>query len=143
MVLARGIAAGATLVALAAAGSALGGGTEPRTYLGEFERGGQVSFRLSANSNRVDEFLIEDITADCQGGTGKLDFEIYGHTPRLPNRTFEVRSEDLTGGKALIKGKFSRSYRRATGVVRVWGRFRFPAQGSTRCDSGKQAYVAR
>ena len=132
------------LCALVAAGPASGGGSEPQTFSGAFATGGKVSFRLDRGSApRVDQIMIEGITAACRGGTGKLDFEIYGSTPLLPDRSFLVRSEDGSGGKALVKGRFSRRFKRAVGVARVSGRFSFGAAGSAPCDSGKQAFVAR
>jgi len=144
MFLARGIAAGMTLAVLAAAGPAVGGGTEPTVYAGPFEAGGKISFRLAhSNDPRVDQIKIEGITAQCRGGSGSLDFEIYGSTPVLADRSFAVRSEDGTGGRAVVKGRFSRQFKRAVGTARVFGRFRFPGAGSTRCNSEKQSFVAR
>lgn len=129
--------------ALAAATPAMGGGGEPKTYAGPIEQGGEISFRLSGAGRKVDQIAISEIVADCRGGTGKLVFKIHGDTPVVEGRKFGVRSEDGSGGKALVRGKFSRNYKRAIGVVRVYGKFSFAPGGSGSCDSGKQRFVAK
>jgi hypothetical protein len=143
-VLARGIAAGIALIVLAAASPTVGGAGEAQTYSGEFAAGGQVFFRLNpGDAPKVDRIMIDGITAVCRGGTGSLRFQIHGSTPVLSDRSFRVRSEDGSGGKALVKGRFTRRFTRAKGVARVYGSFRFEPNGSARCDSGRQAFVAR
>ena len=129
--------------ALAAATPAMGGGGEPKTYAGPIEQGGEISFRLSGAGRKVDQIAISEIVADCRGGTGKLVFKIHGDTPVVEGRKFGVRSEDGSGGKAFVQGRFSRNYKRAMGVVRVYGKFSFGPNGSARCNSGKQTFVAR
>ena len=142
--LARGIAAGTLACAFATAGIALGVDGEQHTYTDTLETGGTVSMRLTDEGRpKVDQIKIEEISAVCSGGTGALDFRIYGRTPVLENRSFVVRSEDGTGGKALVRGRFSRTYKRVTGIVRVYGMFHFGQDGSASCDSEKQIFLAR
>lgn len=130
--------------ALAAAAPAMGGRGDSLRYAGPIERGGEISFRLNGARNRkVDQIEISEIVADCRGGTGTLKFEIFGDTPVVKGRKFSVRSEDGSGGEAFVRGKFSRNLKRAMGVVRVYGKFSFGPNGSGRCESGKQTFVAR
>ena len=129
----------AALVALAGAGFAVAG-QGPRTFDGDLKKGGVVSFRLSGHDGKaVDDISIDGIAADCRPGSATLDYVIFGDTPVNDDRTFAVRSEDGTGGKALVKGRFSRKFRRVEGVVRVYGKF---FGDSTRCDTGKQKFKA-
>lgn len=142
--MARGITAAITLLALAMAGTAMAEGPlKTQAYKASFELGGSISFqRHGGRAPTVDEIMIEDISVQCDPGSGYLDFEIYGDTPVLDDRSFTVRSKDRTGGKAKVSGRFNRKYTAAKGTARVYGKF--PAQdGSVRCDSGKQKFVAR
>ncbi len=139
--LARAIAVGMALVALGAAGPAMGGGGEPQAFKGSFTGAGEISFRLErASSRTVDRITITGISAECRSGSAELDYAIHGETSVLHDRTFAVRSEDGTGGKALVKGRFSRRFKRAKGTARVYGKF---FDGSARCDSEKQKFAAR
>jgi len=126
------------LVALATAGSTAGAADRPTEFLGSFESGGEVSLRLSGGANKaVDRISIHAIAANCHPGSATLDFNIHGDTPVLDDRSFAVRSEDGTGGKAFVKGRFSRKYKRVKGAVRVHGKF---FDKAARCDSEKQRF---
>jgi hypothetical protein len=144
-VLARGIAALTALAALAAAGPALGGDPVPVSYFAEFEYGGEISFDLVNENPKVRDIEIEDISAACEGEAAELDFIIFGKTPVLPDRSFAVFSKDPEGrGKAIVKGRFSRSFKRAEGSARMYGSYRLiGGEGWTKCESGKQKFVAR
>jgi hypothetical protein len=109
-----------------------------------FELGGTISFVLDRGANRkVHDIQITDITADCEGSRGLLDFTIYGKTEVLDDRSFAVRSEDASGkGKAVVRGRFSRRLKRAKGSARVYGKFQFD-DGWSNCESGKQRFVAK
>jgi len=135
----RRIAALALLFALAVAGSAAGTGDKPTTYTGAFQAGGQVSLRLSAARDEVDQIAIDGITAECRVGSATLIYEISGKTPVNDDRSFAVRSKDGKA-KAFVKGKFSADYGTAKGAVRVHGKI-FP--GKPRCDSERQKFKAR
>lgn len=142
-VLARGIAALTVLAALAAAGPAVGG---DRAYSANFENGGTISFELNqGNRPRVHDISIKGITATCEEGrNGYFIFDIYGWTPVLADRSFAVRSESEDGkAKAVVRGKFSRSFKRAEGTARVHGKLQDPELGWVRCDSDKQKFVAK
>ena len=131
------------LAALVAAGPAVGGNGE-RSYAAEFEQGGSITFRLERGDNpRVRDIDIDRIYAACDGGaTAGLQFAVSGSTPVLPDRTFAVRSKDDYRGRAVVRGRFSRNFRRAKGRARVYGKFLI---GGTKfsCDSGKQSFVAK
>jgi hypothetical protein len=142
-VLARGVAALTVLAALVAAVPAVGGNGE-RRYAAEFEQGGSITFRLERGDNpRVRDIDIDRIYAACDGGkTAGLQFAIAGSTPVLADRSFAVRSKDGQGGKAVVRGRFSRNFRRAKGRARVYGKFLI-GDTTFNCDSGKQRFVAR
>ena len=148
-VLARGITALCALAALAAASPALGGDPEPSTYSSStysssFGFGGTISFqREKANHNqRVHDIEINAIGADCEGRAGELNYTILGTTKVLDDRSFAVRSKDASGkGKAIVRGEFSRKFKRAKGSARVYGKFLFQ-DGWSKCESGKQKFVA-
>ena len=137
----RGICALCLLVTLGAAGSAGATGDKPATFTGGFDSGGEVSFRLSGGSGdrAVDQISITGIAAECRRGSATLDFEIFGETPVNEDRSFAVRSLDGTGGKAKVRGQFSRKFKRVKGSVRVHGKF---FDDTARCDSGRQKFKA-
>lgn len=130
------------LAALASASQSVAAGA--REYSGGLKENGTVTFRAEGgNLATVDKIRIEKIAVDCRAGRGELAFTIFGDTPILGDRTFAVNAEDGTGGKATVQGKFSRSMKRVRGSARVRGKFSNGAKGSTRCDSGRQGFVAR
>jgi hypothetical protein len=61
----------------------------------------------------------------------------------LPNRSFAVASEDGNGAQAIVQGRFSRKFTRAKGSARLHGKFNLDGAGRTKCDSGKQKFVAK
>jgi hypothetical protein len=129
------------LLALATASSAGGLEGKATKFQGSLPGGGNVSLRLGASANpNVSKISIKGIGAECRRGSATLDYAISGGTPLLADRSFVVRSLDGTGGKAKVKGRFSRKFKRVEGKVRVHGRF---FDGKARCDSGKQKYVGR
>jgi hypothetical protein len=142
-VLAWGVAALTALAALVAAGPALGGNGE-RSYAAEFEQGGSIMFRLERGDDpRVRDIYIDGMAGQCEEGNSVLlGFSISGSTPVLSDRTFAVRSKDAYRGKAVVRGRFSRNFRRAKGRARVYGRFLI-GDTTFNCDSGKQRFVAR
>ncbi len=146
-VLVRGIAALTVLAALAAACVAMAGNTEPKYFAGEFDSepgSGSISFQLDRGKKpKVHDIAIDRIYADCaDGSTAGLRYTIDGNTPVLDDRSFAVRSVDGEGGKAIVRGKFSRKFKSAKGTAHVYGKFDF--NGTVRkCDSGKQSYVAK
>ncbi len=142
--MARGITPAITLLALATAGIALGEGPhKAQPYKASFEQGGTISFqRHGGRAPTVDEIMIKDISVKCDPGSGYLDFEIYGDTPVLDDRSFAVRSRDRTGGKAKVSGRFNRRYTWAKGAARVYGKFQ-SGNTTAACDSGKQKFTAR
>jgi hypothetical protein len=143
-VLARGIAALAVLAVLAAAGVAVAGQAAPKPYSAKFEDGGMISFQLErGNDKRVGNIYIDGMMGSCDDGeSGLLRFAIDGTTPVLPDRSFAVRSKDGEGGKAIVRGKFSRRFKTAKGSARIYGKIHFTDGQTRRCDSGKQKYLA-
>jgi hypothetical protein len=133
------------LAALAAAGPAVGGDPIPVSYSAEFEYTGGISFDRVKENPKVSNIEIEDMLADCEGAAAELDFSIYGKTPVLSDRSFAVFSKDPEGrGKAIVKGRFSPSFKRAKGSARLYGSYRLVGgEGWTKCESGKQKFVAR
>ena len=143
-VVARGIAALTALAALAAAGPAVGGDPVPVSYSAEFEYGGGISFDRVKENPKVSDIEIEDMLADCEGAAAELRITISGKTPVLSDRSFAVFSKDRGRGKAIVKGRFSRSFKRAKGSARMYGSYRLVGgDGWTKCESGKQKFVAR
>jgi hypothetical protein len=146
-ILARGIAASCALAALAAAGPALGGDPVSKPFSATLELdgapGGTIEFVLDEGKKRkVHSISITAMVANCEDNRGELDFDIYGHTKVLDDRSFAVRSKDASGkGKAIVRGKFSRKFKRSTGSARVYGKFLFQ-DGWSKCESGKQKFVA-
>src|SRR5688572_30247536 len=134
------------LAALAAAGPALGGDPEPVQYSGELEDGGTISFERvqGTRSQKVRNIEIRDISARCEGDKARIDFTIFNKTPVLDNRRFAVFSRDSDGrGKAVLSGRFSRSFRRVKGTARVYGSYRLEGgDGWIKCDSREQEFVA-
>ncbi len=115
-----------------------------RDYSGALDESGKITFRARGGERaEVDRIRIEKIAMDCGVGHGELDFAIFGGAPILDDRTFSVKAEDGTGGKATVEGKFSRRMKRVNGNTRVRGRFSNGAKGTTRCDSGPQSFIAR
>ena len=142
--LTRGIAVLAALAGPGTAGLAVGEDPPPLRFAASFESGGTIGFELAQRDGdrKVRAIQIIDMAADCEGRAGEIDFRIYGSTPVLGDRSFAVRSEDDSGGKALVRGKFSRRFGRAEGVARLRGRFNVQ-DGRARCTSGKQPFEAR
>ncbi len=142
--LARGIAASCALAALAAAGPALGGDPVSTSFSARFELGGTIEFVLTEDKKRkVHSIAITDIMANCGGNAAALDFDIYGNTKVLDDRSFAVRSEDGEGAKAIVRGHFSRKFKRAKGSARLHGKFDLgTGEGRTQCESGKQKFKA-
>lgn len=150
-VLARGITAITALVALAAAGPALGGNPPSTSFSAQLEfddrpeePDGTIEFVLDeGNKRKVHDIAITDMKANCGGNAGELDFHIYGNTKVLDNRSFAVRSEDGEGAKAIVRGRFSRKFKSAKGTVRLHGKFPVGAGGErTKCETGKQEFKA-
>lgn len=137
------------LVALGLALAAPAHAAAPQThkYKGELDGGGAVSLRLNAKGDPVvDKIFMTSIAVRCDEGSGSVPyFAVQGSTPLSAKRDFSVRSEDGSGGKARVKGKFSRKYDRVKGFVRVHGTFTDRTSGTTvtNCDSGKVPYTAR
>ncbi|MDQ2675804.1 MAG: hypothetical protein M3Y34_03265 [Actinomycetota bacterium] len=142
--LTRGIAGLVALVALGAAGQAAAGNPAPASFSAPFESGGKISFELvrGQGERKVRAIEITDMAADCEGRAGEIDFTIFGSTPVLGDRSFAVRSEDATGGKAVVKGRFSRRFKRAAGIARLRGKFDVQ-DGRARCASGRQRFEAK
>ena len=131
------------LAALAAAGPVLGGDPEPVPYSGELEDGGTISFTVVNKNPKVRDIDIEDIYARCERSKALLSFFIFGKTPVLDNRRFAVFSRDPEGrGKAIVEGRFSKSFRRAKGTARLYGSYRLEGEGWQKCETGKQEFVA-
>jgi hypothetical protein len=146
-VLARGFAALTTLAAFAAAGPVLGGDRVSTSFSAGFELGeppGTLEFVLVERKKRkVQDISVTDMAADCGGRYAKLDYQIFGNTKVLDNRSFAVRSEDGRGAKAVVRGHFSRKFKRARGTVRLHGKFDIDdGAGRSRCESGKQKFKA-
>ncbi len=132
----RKIAALAMLCALTAVSSATGVGDVPKSYTATFDRGGEVSFRLSPADDKVGHISIDGISAKCRLGSASLVFDISGTTPVLDDRSFAVRSRDGKA-KAFVKGRFSSDYASVKGAARVHGKI---FKGKPRCDSEKQKF---
>jgi hypothetical protein len=143
--LARGITASCVLAALAAAGPALGGDPVSTQYSAAFEYGGTISFvRDKGNHNQnVHDIQIEAISANCGGRAGELNYSILGNTKILDDRSFAVRSEDGDGGKAIVRGQFTRRFKTTKGTARLHGKFQLAGtEGPTKCETGKQKFKA-
>jgi hypothetical protein len=142
-VLARGIAAMTLVAALVAAGPAVAEEATPTGFSAPFANGGTIAFELveKRRLSKVREIELKDVAANCEGNAGQLSFSIYGATPVLADRSFAVRSESEGGGKAVVRGRFSRRFTRAKGRARLHGRFEFQ-EGWSSCESGKQRFKA-
>ena len=142
--LARGIAASTVFVALAAAGPAAGGDPAKTRYSADFKYGdGTISFvRREANRPKVARIRIKGMLADCEGSNVAVSYRIFGKTRVLSDRSFAVRSEDGEGGKAVVRGEFSRGARRVNGTARVHGLIKLSDGSRVSCESGKQAFKA-
>ncbi len=142
-----------TLAAFAAASPALGGPATPIPFAAPLEEMckpedpcGAISFQLDKkprDERKVHDIEITDMAAACEGRKGRLKFSIFGYTKVLDDRSFAVRSEDGEGAKAVVRGQFSRKFRRAKGTVRLWGMFDLDdGAGRSKCESGKQKFTA-
>jgi len=136
------------LAALAAAGPALAGDPVSTRFSGQLELGGEpsgtIGFVLDEDKKRkVHSIAITDMRANCGGNAAELDFDIYGNTKVLDDRKFAVRSEDGEGAKAIVRGRFSRKFKRAKGTARLHGKFDLGTGGGrTKCETGKQKFKA-
>ena len=77
------------------------------------EPGGTIEFVLDeGNKRKVHDIAITDMKANCEGNAAELDFDIYGNTKVLDDRSFAVRSEDVQNpkAKAVVRGRFSREF---------------------------------
>jgi hypothetical protein len=148
-ILARGIAASCALAALAAAGPALGGDPVSKQFSANLKLdgtpGGTIEFVLDDGEKRkVHSISITAIVANCEDNRGELNFDIYGHTKVLDDRSFAVRSADIDNpkAKAVVRGQFSRKFKRAKGSARLYGKFNLGGGGLTDCESRKQKFKA-
>lgn len=119
---------------------------QTKRYKGELEGGGSISLRLNAKGDPVvDKVFMSRVPVACNEGQATIGYyEVRGSTPLLTRRKFSVRANDGTGGKAFVKGKFSRKFKRVSGRARLYGKY--AAGGGavvTECDSGKVPYTAR
>jgi len=97
------------------------------------------------NKRKVHDIAITDMKANCGGNAAELNFDIYGNTKVLDDRSFAVRSEDIQNpkAKAVVRGRFSRSFKRVKGSARLYGKFNLGgADGRTKCETGKQKFKA-
>lgn len=140
------------LAALAAAGPALGGDPVSTPFSAQFEfdnepeePDGTIEFVLgSGRKRKVHDIVITDMKANCGGRAAELDFNIYGNTKVLDDRSFAVRSEDGDGAKAIVRGQFFRKFKRAKGSTRLHGKFLLEGdQSRTKCETGKQKFRAK
>jgi hypothetical protein len=131
--------------ALAATGVAAGGTSEPKLFTGSFEQGGTISLQLHrGNEKKVRYISIDRMSGRCEDGSGaQLSFSIEGGTPVLSDRSFAVRSKDGKGGKAIVRGRFSRGFKRVKGSARIYGRIHFTDGQTRKCDSGRQKYLGK
>jgi hypothetical protein len=147
----KGLILGVTLGALAWTATAFGGqkiyggsdldskcGSVPHTkcnisFTGVTRRNGSVK--------KVTDFVFDLIPDTCD--QGEFAFTIKGHpAPDMKvdaNRTFSVHYKPNPRETIDISGKFSKSYKSATGTVRDQGDF--PPQ-ATGCDTGTDAWKA-
>ena len=116
-----------------------------RSYAGEFDRSGSISLELKRGADKkVQNVYIEGLMGSCDDGqSAMLRFEIDGGTRVLPDRSFAVRAKDeADGGKAIVRGQFSRRFKEVQGTARIYGSIRFKDGERRRCDSGQQEYAA-
>ena len=110
------------------------------------EPDGTIEFVLDeGNKRKVHDIAITDMKANCENNAAELDFDIYGNTKVLDDRSFAVRSEDVHNpkAKAVVRGRFSRGFKRAEGSARLYGKFSLGgADGRTECETGKQKFKA-
>ena len=128
--------------ALMAAGVAVAGHSELKAFSAKFEQGGSISFQLDKREWKVRDIYIDRMHPDCDAKNARLSYRIRGSTPVLDDRSFAVRSKDGDGGEAVVRGRFSRRFKRAEGTARVYGTFLIGGS-ALECDSGKQKYVAK
>ncbi len=107
---------------------------------------GTISFqRVEGNQHqKVRDIEIDDLEANCEENRVLLNFTIYNKTPVLDNRKFGVFSKDPEGrGKAIVEGRFSKSFRSAKGTARLYGSYRLTGgNGWYKCESGTQNFKA-
>ena len=105
-----------------------------------------IEFVLDQDDKRkVHDIAIADMVANCEDNRAELDFDIYGNTKVLDDRSFAVRSEDVQNpkAKAVVRGQFSRKFKRVRGTARLYGKFKLGGdEGLTQCETDKQKFKA-
>ena len=127
----------ATMALTAALAAPAGVGAAIFGFGGNVEGGGKISFRVKSNDNGavVQRLKFRNVTAACEGSSGKLNVSIFGSAPINGQLEFHVRGEG-GGSHSRVTGEFNKRGTRAHGKVRLYGNFNDGQGGTIQCNTG-------